>query len=299
MPKALRVAVVQPAPVNNDPSHPGNPLKAAGLVTRASRLDPDIVVFPEYFPFHESRGFLDAVADSGVYVVAGIAYREGGRLYNTATIYSPEGYPLYRQRKRYVGRLERRLWGFDRWSGDYGVVDIGGVKLGVAVCADFWSFPEAALELFLGGADLFINPSYMFSMEGHWIKANLSRALDFYTPVVGVDMASFPLSTKRYTFRGGGLSHVIVPPSTGDEANRWWVSGASTADGWVRLKLGSGEDMGVYTIDVQGVYSWRRDWWRRMRGVELEEWMREARKRHRAAVLVDSRRPHQVGGQTG
>ncbi|WP_062662764.1 carbon-nitrogen hydrolase family protein [Aeropyrum camini] len=150
----LRVAVVQPVPVNNDPSHPGNPAKAAELISRASRLEPDIVVFPEYFPFHESRSLLDAVADSGVYVVAGVAYREGGRLYNTATIYSPDGQPLYRQRKRYVGRLERRLWGFDRWRGDYAVVDIGRARLGVAVCADFWSFPEAALELFLGGADV-------------------------------------------------------------------------------------------------------------------------------------------------
>jgi predicted amidohydrolase len=282
----LRVVVVQPAPVDNDPSSMENPLKASKLIAEASRYDPDLIVFPEYFPFHETPELLRSIEDVGAYVVAGIAYREGGAVYNTATIYNPHGKAVVRQGKRYVGRLERRLWGFTNWEGPYVVADIGKARLGVAVCADFWSLPEAALELFLGGADVFVNPAYMFSLQGHWLGANLSRSLDFYIPVIGADMAAFPLRTKRYTFTGGGLSHVIVPPASEEEAEEWWASGAVSAVGWVRVKLHTGESMASAEVDVAGVSRLRRDWWDRMRGVSLEEWIQKARERHRPARLV-------------
>ncbi|MEB2836931.1 MAG: carbon-nitrogen hydrolase family protein [Desulfurococcales archaeon] len=282
----LRVALVQPAPVDGDPASRANPGKAARLLGEAARYDPDLVVFPEYFPFHEGRELVEAIEDIGAYVVAGVARRVGGALYNTASIYAPDGRLVAWQGKRYVGRLERRLWGFTGWHGDYVVVDIGKARLGVGVCADFWSFPEAALELFLGGADLFVNPSYMFSLQGHWLSANLSRALEFYVPVVGVDLAAFPLRTRRYTFTGGGLSHVIVPPTSEAEAEEWWSSGALAPTSWVRLKLHTGEAIAAAEIDVAGASRLRRDWWDRMRGVGLEEWLREARARHRAARLV-------------
>jgi len=285
----LRVVIAQPAPVRGDPADRGNPLKAASMLGEASRFDPDLVVFPEYFPFHETRELLAAVEDLGAYVVAGIAYRAGGAVYNTATIYAPDGSVAARQGKRYVGRLERRLWGFTGWEGGYVVVDIGKARLGVAVCADFWSFPEAALELFLGGADVFINPSYMFSLQDHWIAANTSRALEFYTPVVGVDLAAFPLRTRRYTFTGGGLSHVIEPPASEEEAEEWWASGAASAEGWVRLKLHTGEALAAHEVDVAGASRLRRDWWERMRGVSLEDWMQQARRRHTPARLVPGR----------
>ena len=284
----LRVVLVQPRPVEGRVDSPRNPDKAADLLGRAAGLEPDLVVFPEYYPFHESRRFLRAVGDAGAYVVAGVAYEEGGARYNTATIYSPGGDVVARQGKRYVGRLERRLWGFQPWRGPYMVLDIGKARLGVAVCADFWSLPEAALELFLGGADLFVNPAYMFSLQGHWLQANLSRALDFYMPVVGVDLAAFPLRTARYTFTGGGGSHVVVPPASEEEYMAWWASGAVDTSGWVRLRLGVGEEIAAYDIDVEGVSRLRRDWWERMRGYTLEEWLRTARERHKAATLVRS-----------
>jgi predicted amidohydrolase len=287
----LRVAVAQVKPVGGDFSNPANVERAVAVLGEAARLEPDLVVFPEYFPFHEGPTLVRAVEDLGAYVVAGIAYEEGGARYNTATIYKPGGGVAARQGKRYVGRLERRLWGFERWPHPYVVVDIGKARLGVGVCADFWSLPEAALELFLGGADLFVNPAFMFSMEGYWIQANLSRALDFYVPVVGVDAASFPLRTRRYTFTGGGGSHVIVPPAGEDEYGAWWEAGAGDAWGWVRLRLGGGEELAVYEVDVEGVSRLRREWWERMRGVGLDEWIAEARARHQAAMLLGAGQP--------
>lgn len=282
----LRVVLVQARPLHEKIDHKDNPLHAAELLSKASKYEPDVVVFPEYFPFHESRALEEAVADIGAYVVAGLRYVVDGTPYNTATIYRPDGSIAARQGKRYIGRLENRLWGFRRWTGDYIVLDIGKAKLGVGVCADFWSFPEAAYELFIGGADVFINPSYMFSLQGHWIQANLSRSLDFYMPVVGVDMASIRLETKRYTYTGGGLSHVIIPPSNLREVEEWWSGGAISTEGWVRLKLGLGEEIAYFDIDVEAVNALRRDWWRRMRGVELDDWIAEARSRFRAAKLV-------------
>jgi len=280
------VAVVQPRPAGGRLDSEENTARAAAILRGLAGLEPDLVVFPEYFPFHEARVFLDAVRDLGAYVVAGVAYRLGGSLYNTATVYRPDGSVAARQGKRYVGRLERRLWGFEGWRGEPVVVDVGFARLGVGVCADFWSIPELALELFLGGADVLVNPAYMFSLHRHWLTANISRALDFYVPVLGADLASFPMRTRRYTFTGGGWSHAIVPPSSEEEYLAWWESGAESAEAWVRLRLGEGEDVGVVDVDVEGVSRLRRDWWERMRGVGLDEWLATARARHAAARLV-------------
>jgi len=282
----VRVVLAQAKPVNGEIDSKANVTHAAELIRMSARLDPDVVVFPEYFPFHEGKELEASAADVGAYVVAGIRYERDGHVYNTATVYKPDGSIALRQGKRYIGRLERRLWGFTGWEGDYYVIDVGKARLGIGVCADFWSFPEAAYELFVGGANLFINPSYMFSLQGHWLGANLSRSLDFYMPVVGVDMAVMELKTKRYTYRGGGLSHVIVPPGSLSEVEEWWSSGAVSVDDWVKLKLGDDEQLAVYEIDVDSVSRFRRDWWRRMRGIELDSWISRARERHKPAKLV-------------
>ena len=284
--RKLKIALVQARPANGIIDSEKNIEHAVELLRRACRGEPDIVVFPEYFPFHDSRELGVAARDCSMYVVAGVKYSEEDRVYNTATVYGLDGEPILRQFKRYIGRLEARLWGFKPTNRDYKVLDIGNAKIGIVVCADFWSFPEAAFELFLGGAELFINPSYMFSMHEHWLKATLSRSLEFYAPVVGVDTAVFELKTQRHVFRGGGYSHVIVPPSTEEEALEWWASGASSADSWIRLVMGTDEDIAFYDVELDSITALRRDWWRRMRGVELEEWIKETKKFHRYAGVV-------------
>jgi len=283
--RILRVALIQPLPRGFDFTSPANVEYALDLLGRVCKSEVDVAIFPEYFPFHDDPRLSRVAVDCGFYVVAGVRYVEEGRAYNTATIYTPSG-GVVRQGKRYVGRLEVRLWGFTGWPGDYVVVDTGRARLGVAVCADFWSFPEAAYELFLGGAEVFINPSYMFSLAGHWLKATQSRSLEFYTPVVGVDSAVFPLETGRRRFEGGGLSHVVVPPATREEAEEWWSGGAEDTSSWVRLKLGLGEEVGYYELDLDSIAELREDWWLRMRGVSLGEWLERARSRHRSARLV-------------
>jgi predicted amidohydrolase len=282
----IRFAIIQPKPVNDDFADRRNVEKAAKLLEEACRLEPDVAVFPEYFPFYDDPSVARWAAECSMYVVAGVGYREGGALYNTATVYGPDGSVVARQGKKHIGRLESRLWGFSRWKGDYVVLDIGKARLGVSVCADFWSFPEAAYELFLGGAEIFVNPSYMFSLAEHWVRASLVRSLEFYAPVVAVDSAPFPMRTKRFVFTGGGYSHVVVPPASAEELAEWWESGATATDGWIRLKLGVNEAIAVHEVDVEPLRRLRQEWWVRMRGVSLERWLEEARKSHRAARLV-------------
>ncbi len=274
MARLLRVALIQAHPVNNDFTHPGNVDHALELLEKSCRGEPDIAVFPEYFPFHDDSRLAKAASDCGFFVIAGIRYTRNGSIYNTATVYGPDGSIVARQGKKSIGRLEARLWGFQPWPYEYVVIDARKWRLGVAVCADFWSIPEAALELFLAGAEVFINPSYMFSLARHWIYANLVRSLEFYMPVIGVDTAAFPLRSKRFVFNGGGYSHVIVPPATPEEAMEWWSGGAESAESWIRLRLGTNEEIAFYQLDLDALASARRDWWRRMRGMELEEWIR-------------------------
>lgn len=290
MARRLKVALVQARPVAGDFTDPRNVDRALELAEEACRREPDIIVFPEYFPFRDSERLAAKAADCGAFIVAGVAYGEGGVLYNTATVYGPGGDVVLRQGKRCIGRLEARLWGFRPWPHPYKVLDVGVARVGIAVCADFWSAPEAAMELFLGGAEIFINPSYMFSLAKHWLEANKARSLEFYAPVVGVDTAAFELRSKRYVFAGGGLSHVVAPPASPEEAERWWASGAESVDQWVRLVMGTDEAVEVYELDLEGIGRMRRDWWLRMRGVALEEWVRTRRERgYPAAEVVRAR----------
>ncbi len=282
----LRVAIVQVRVP--DPTRPwvGAEEKATRLLGELARVEPDLTVFPEYFPFRMEEWVSNLAVELSAYLIAGVARRVGGTLVNTATLYSPGGEPVAWQGKRYVGRLEARLWGFTGWHGPLQVWDIGRARLGVAVCADFWSTQDVALELFLGGADLLVNPAYMFSLDRHWQEAGRVRALEYYAPVVGVSLAASRLETKRFTFTGGGGSYIIVPPASPEDYEEWWSTGARDVDSWVRVRLGPGEAVAYYDIDVAGVSRERREWWKAMRGMSLEEWLSNLQRHHRRAVLV-------------
>jgi predicted amidohydrolase len=90
-----------------------------------------------------------------VSLVAGFAERNGGRIYNSAVLISPDGrLGLYRK--------THLFWNEKRWflPGDTGfrVYDLGTIKVGLMICFD-WIFPEAARTLALKGAQVICHPS--------------------------------------------------------------------------------------------------------------------------------------------
>jgi len=109
-----------------------------------------------------SQAWIALAQRLGIYLVAGISERAGGRLYNSALVTGPDGY-LGTYRKLH-------LWGDENLyfeAGDRGlqVFDTELGRIGVAICYDGW-FPEVYRRLALRGADIVAVPTNWVPMPG-------------------------------------------------------------------------------------------------------------------------------------
>lgn len=177
---AIHVASVQTAPVMGDVA--ANVARSIELVEQAAAQGARLVVLPElantgymFASREEAHALAESVPDGpssrawialaqrlDIYLVAGIAERSGGRLYNAAIIAGPDGY-LGTYRKLH-------LWGDENLffePGDLGLpvfhTELG--RIGVAICYDGW-FPEVYRLLALRGADIVAVPTNWVPMPG-------------------------------------------------------------------------------------------------------------------------------------
>lgn len=177
---AIHVASVQTAPVMGNVA--ANVARSIELVEQAAAQGARLVVLPElantgymFATREEAHALAESVPDGpssrawialaqrlGIYLVAGIAERSGGRLYNAAIIAGPDGY-LGTYRKLH-------LWGDENLffePGDLGLpvfhTELG--RIGVAICYDGW-FPEVYRLLALRGADIVAVPTNWVPMPG-------------------------------------------------------------------------------------------------------------------------------------
>ena len=97
----------------------------------------------------------DLCREGGFHAVAGFAERAGDRTYNSAVLVGPEGLVAV-YRKIHLFGFEGRL--FDPGPEPPTVCDIGGLKVGMMICFD-WFFPETARLLALAGADVIAHPA--------------------------------------------------------------------------------------------------------------------------------------------
>jgi len=97
-----------------------------------------------------------------VYIVAGVAEREGDTLYNAAVVIGPDGY-IGKYRKLHLWNNENLYF----TPGDLGVpvFDTPFGRIGIAVCYDGW-FPEVYRLAALQGADLVCVPTNWVPMSG-------------------------------------------------------------------------------------------------------------------------------------
>jgi predicted amidohydrolase len=140
-----------------------------------SRSDADLLVLPELFntgyvftskeeavslaeqvPQGKTTQRLCEVAkEKGVFIVGGLAEKDGNRIFNSSVLVSPDGY-VGRYRKTHLF-FEEKLW-FDPGDEGFRVHDIGICTVGIMICFD-WFFPESMRVLSLMGADLICHPS--------------------------------------------------------------------------------------------------------------------------------------------
>jgi predicted amidohydrolase len=253
----VNILLIQPQPVSRMDS-PENLKLAQALLADCRGRGADLICLPEYFPYAGDAELAQAARDLGAYLVAGLVAEDGGRRYNTATLFDRRGNLLGRQAKVNLGNLERRGFGvapgegFRVWQTDFG-------RLGLPVCIDFWGQPEAARQLAAQGADLIVNPSLFPIMRGHWSMGALVRAFDYFLPVVGVNTAAFTaeVAGRRYSMQGG-RSFAIQPPAPPDEkVLAQWVSAWDDLNHWIVLTGGEGPEILAVSLDLKGPAAWR------------------------------------------
>ena len=94
-------------------------------------------------------------ARQNMHIVAGIAERDGDRVFNSAVLVRPAGQvDVYRKAHLFH---EEKLW-FAPGDTGFNVFDIGTARIGMMVCFD-WFFPEACRTLALRGADIICHPA--------------------------------------------------------------------------------------------------------------------------------------------
>ncbi|MGY5802121.1 nitrilase family protein [Rhizobium sp. LEGMi12c] len=178
--RTATVATVQFEPIVGDRVH--NLAAIERLARTAKAQGAEILVLPELadsgysfrdgdevaalagpVPGGQSAGvFCRLAGELGLYIVSGIAERDGDRFYNSALLCGPEGY-IGKYRKLHLWNNENRFFK----KGDLGlpVFDLPFGRIGIAICYDGW-FPETFRELALAGAELVCVPTNWVPMAG-------------------------------------------------------------------------------------------------------------------------------------
>lgn len=188
-------------------------------------LDADLVVLPELFNSgyqftsnKEVKSMAEKVPEGfttqaliqmakakKMYIVAGMAEKEGGHIYNSAALVGPGGF-LVAYRKSHLF-YEEKLW-FEPGNTGFCVCDIGLAKIGLMVCYD-WAFPEASRILAVKGAQIICQPANLIFTKCH--KTMVVRAIENRVFTVTANRVGFEQrkGKKRLTFTG--LSQIVNP----------------------------------------------------------------------------------------
>ena len=214
------------------PDREENLESAESSIRRSAGSGARLVVLPEMFscPYEAERfgelaeplpdgpsgRMLSRLArELGIHIAGGsIPEREGGHVYNTATLWDPEGTLILRHRKVHLFDVD--IPGGIRFTesavlaaGDsVSVVRTALGTIGLAVCYDL-RFPELFRAMALAGAELIILPGAFNTTTGpaHWEILNRVRAVENTLYVVACSPAPHPRG--RYPAWGHSL---IVDP---------------------------------------------------------------------------------------
>lgn len=186
----VNAAVVQAAPVVFDT--PRTLEKLGDLTRDAAAQGADLVVFPEAFiggypkgldfgarlglrseagredfrryfesaidlPGPQSTILAESARANGVHLVTGVIERDGGTLYCTALMYSPEGRLLGKHRKLMPTALERLVWGFGDGS-TLSAVETAIGRIGTVICWENY-MPLLRMAMYSQGIELYCAPT--------------------------------------------------------------------------------------------------------------------------------------------
>ncbi|WP_296250095.1 nitrilase family protein [Pseudomonas sp. UBA4194] len=166
----VRVAVVQFDPQCGPENRSANLSNSLYLAQQAAAGGANLIVLPElantgyaYRNREEAFALAEAVPDGpsvqqwsefacthNVYLAAGLAERDGNKLYDCAVLVGPDGF-IGKYRKAHLWNLEK-LW-FSPGELGFPVFETPIGRIGLMICWDVW-FPEVPRLLSLQGADI-------------------------------------------------------------------------------------------------------------------------------------------------
>jgi N-carbamoylputrescine amidase len=168
-----------------------------------------------------TAAWIDAARAHDVYIVAGIAERAGGTLYNSAVVLGPSGY-IGTYRKMHLWAAENLFFE----PGDLGFpvfkTPIG--RMGVAICYDGW-FPETFRLQALQGADIVCVPTNWVPIPGQEAgrpaMANILHQAAAHANSIFIACADRVGTERGQLFEGQS----VIVSCTG-----WLVAGPATRD---------------------------------------------------------------------
>ncbi|XP_078661365.1 omega-amidase NIT2-like [Branchiostoma floridae x Branchiostoma belcheri] len=208
-----------------------NLARASKLISQAAGGGANLVALPEcfnspygtkYFPEYaekipgESTSMLaKAAKDNKVFLVGGsIPEEDGGKLYNTSTVFNPEGELIAKFRKVHLFDIDvpGKIWfqESETLSPGSGLVtfDTPYCKVGVAICYDI-RFPELAQIYARRGCKLLLYPGAFNMTTGpaHWELLQRGRALDNQLYVGTIS----PARDEKASYVAWGHSTLVNP----------------------------------------------------------------------------------------
>lgn len=148
---------------------------------------------------------VQAIHGRKLYIVLGLAEREGDCVYNSAVLIGPNGY-IGTYRKTHLF-FEETLW-FTPGNTGFHVWDIGMAKIGLLICFD-WFYPEAARILALKGADILCHPSNL--VLPHCPDAMVTRCLENHVFAITTNRVGSEHRGNKSALSFIGLSEIVTP----------------------------------------------------------------------------------------
>ncbi|KAL4656869.1 omega-amidase NIT2 [Arapaima gigas] len=174
--------------------------------------------FPEYaeaIPGESTQMLSEAAKESGVYLVGGsIPEDDGGKLYNTCSVFSPDGVLLLKHRKIHLfdidvpGKIRFQESQTLSPGNSLSVFDTPYCKVGVGICYDM-RFAELAQIYTKKGCQLLVYPGAFNMTTGpaHWELLQRARAVDNQVYVA----AASPARDESASYVAWGHSTVVNP----------------------------------------------------------------------------------------
>ncbi len=198
-------------------------------VRKIEALDAELVVLPELFSTgyqfrcraeafklaEEARGgytvsrLIETARKKKLFIVAGLAERVEGKVYNSSVLVGPRKGLAGVYRKAHLFWNEKKV--FSAGDTAFDVYDIGKARVGMMICFD-WIFPEAARTLALKGADIICQPSNL--VLPYCPQAMITRSIENRVFSITANRVGSEERIKGRALKFIGQSQIVAPDGT-------------------------------------------------------------------------------------